>query len=429
MGLEQALREKIIASVERGFDQQISYTQELIRLRSVRGEEYVIQDRVYNEMRRRGYAMERFEMDQAAIERHPGGSPFSEAHSRAPIVVGTHRPRAETGRSLILQAHVDVVPAGPESLWTHPPFDPVIEGDWLYGRGGADMKAGHAANLHALDALRRIGFQPAATVYVQSVVEEESTGNGALMTHLRGYKAEAALIPEPEDEKLVRANVGVIWFEVEVRGLPVHVREMGTGANAIDAAYRVIAELRKIEADWNAQKHGRPHFENEDHPINLNIGTIEGGDWESSVPAWCRIGCRISIYPGVKAKDAAREIKERIAKFALGDPFLSNIPPSVTFHGFHAEGYVLEPGSDAEQVLATAHLAATGKKLQSFMTAGYLDTRVYALYDKIPALCYGPYSENIHGFNERVSIASLRRITTTMALFIAEWCGLEPIAP
>jgi len=78
----------------------------------------------------------------------------------------------------------------------------VIEGDWLYGRGGADMKAGHAANLHAMDALQRIGFQPAATFYLQSVVEEESTGNGALMTHLRGYKVDAVLIPEPEDEKL-----------------------------------------------------------------------------------------------------------------------------------------------------------------------------------------------------------------------------------
>ena len=65
-----------------------------------------------------------------------------------------------------------------------------------------------------LDALRRIGLQPASTVYVQSVVEEESTGNGALMTHLRGYKADAVLIPEPEDEKLVRANVGVVWFQV-----------------------------------------------------------------------------------------------------------------------------------------------------------------------------------------------------------------------
>lgn len=428
MLLDKNLRDEIVSSVERGFDEQVRYTQELIRLRSLRGDEHVIQDRVFRELRNRGYAMERFEMDREAIERHPGGSPFSDRHSRAPIVVGIHRPRDELGRSLILQAHVDVVPEGPASLWTYPPFDPVIEGDWLYGRGGADMKAGHAANVHALDALRRIGFQPAATVYIQSVVEEESTGNGALMTHLRGYKAEAVLIPEPEDEKLVRANVGVIWFQVEVRGLPVHVREMGAGANAIDAAYRVIGELRKLEADWNEKRRGRAHFENEEHPINLNIGKIEGGDWASSVPAWCRIDCRISIYPGWNAEDASREIRERIANFALSDKFLSNIPPIVTFNGFNAEGYVLEPGSDAERVLGDAHLFATGKPLQSFMTAGYLDTRVYALYDKIPALCYGPYSENIHGFDERVSLASLRRITTTMALFVAEWCGLERIA-
>jgi acetylornithine deacetylase len=426
MVLDDTLRQKLIASVEDGFAEQIAYTQDLIRLQSVRGHEFVIQDRVFKEMRNRGYAMERFDMDQEAIGRHPGGSPFSDEHSRAPIVVATHRPRDEAGRSLILQAHVDVVPPGPESLWTHPPFDPVIEGDWLYGRGGADMKAGHAANLYALDALRRIGLQPAATVYVQSVVEEESTGNGALMTHLRGYKADAVLIPEPEDEKLVRANVGVVWFQVEVRGLPVHVREMGMGANAIDAAYRIIGELRKLEIEWNARKAGRPNFENEEHPINLNIGKIEGGDWESSVPAWCRIGCRVSIYPGVSAKEAACEIEQRIADFARGDSFLSNIPPLVTFHGFHAEGYELSPGSEAEKVLADAHFGATGKKLESFMTAGYLDTRVYALYDKIPALCYGPYSQNIHGFDERVSIASLKRITNAMTLFIAEWCGVEP---
>jgi acetylornithine deacetylase len=61
------------------------------------------------------------------------------------------------------------------------------------------------------------------------------------------------------------------------------------------------------------------------------------------------------------------------------------------------------------------------------MTAGYLDTRVYALYNKIPALCYGPVSKNIHAFDEAVEVASLRRITKTMALFIAEWCGTEPI--
>jgi acetylornithine deacetylase len=97
------------------------------------------------------------------------------------------------------------------------------------------------------------------------------------------------------------------------------------------------------------------------------------------------------------------------------------------FNGFRAEGYVQAPGTDAEAVLAGAHKAATGSELQSFMTAGYLDTRVYALYDKIPALCYGPISKNIHGFDECVSLASLKRITGTMALFVAEWCGVEAV--
>ncbi|MDB5512673.1 MAG: argE [Enterovirga sp.] len=416
-----------MASVEDGFSEQVAFTQTLMRFPSTRGQEQAVQDFVFRALRERGFAMDRFAMDRAAIERHPGGARFSDEHSEAPIVVGIHRPRAEIGRSLILQSHVDVVPAGPADMWTHPPFEAVIDGDWLYGRGGADMKAGGAANLFCLDALRRIGLQPAATVTVQSVVEEESTGNGALMTHLRGYKADAVLIPEPEYEKLVRANTGVLWFEVEVRGIPVHVREMGSGANAIDAAYRVIGALRALETRWNADKAGRAHFEAEDHPINLNIGKIEGGDWASSVPAWCRLSCRIAVYPGVSAAAAAREIEDAVRAFSRADPFLANNPPRVTFNGFFAEGYVLEEGSDAEAVLGRAHEAATGSELESFMTAGYLDTRVYALYDRVPALCYGPISRGIHGFDEAVSLASLKRVTATMALFVAEWCGVEQI--
>jgi len=227
MKLESALRDRIVASVNDGFAEQIEFTKTLVRFPSLRGAEHTIQDFVFRALRDFGLTMERFAMDRDAIARHPGGSKFSEHHSDAPIVVGIHRPEQETGRSLILQAHVDVVPTGDPALWSHPPFEPVIEGDWMFGRGAGDMKAGHAANLFALKALRRIGLQPAATVYVQSVVEEESTGNGALMTHLRGYRADAALIPEPEDEKLVRANVGVLWFQIKVQGHAVHVREMG----------------------------------------------------------------------------------------------------------------------------------------------------------------------------------------------------------
>ena len=427
MPLDANLRDRILQAVSDGFDDQVAFTQRLVRMPSLRGREHPIQDLIFKELRERGYAMDRFRMDRTAIEAHPGGSKFSDDHSDAPIVVGIHRPRQQTGRSLILQSHLDVVPEGPHDMWAEPPFSARIRGDWMYGRGAGDMKAGAAANIFALDALRRAGLQPAASVYVQSVVEEESTGNGALQTLLQGYTADAVLIPEPEDEMLVRANTGVLWFQVQVRGVPVHVREMGEGANAIDGATRIIAALREMEADWNADKDRHPHFEKEAHPINLNIGKIEGGDWASSVPSWCRIDCRVSIYPGRSAEDAADEITARVAAFAKADRFLANNPPRVVFNGFYAEGYVLEPGSEAEAVLGRAHETAIGAPLQSFMTAGYLDTRVHALYNRIPALCYGPVARNIHGIDECVSLTSVRRVTQAMALFVAEWCGVEPV--
>ena len=104
MAVDPALREKILASVEAGFAEQIAFTQALVRFRSIRGQETPCQDFVFRALRTRGYKMDRFSMDPAAIAAHPGGSPWSDQHSEAPIVVATHHPREETGRSLILQA-------------------------------------------------------------------------------------------------------------------------------------------------------------------------------------------------------------------------------------------------------------------------------------------------------------------------------------
>ena len=70
-----------------------------------------------------------------------------------------------------------------------------------------------------------------------------------------------------------------------------------------------------------------------------------------------------------------------------------------------------------------------GASLESFVTPGYLDGRVFVLYDDCPCLVYGPVSRDIHAFDERVSLASLKRVTGTIALFIASWCGLEPATP
>ncbi|MBN8187357.1 ArgE/DapE family deacylase [Salipiger thiooxidans] len=427
MSLSPELTQKILAAVEEGFEEQIAFTEALGRYPSLRGQEATAQDFLHDELKKRGYAMDRWTIEVDDIRHHPGFSPVEVDYSNAINVVGTLRPREEKGKSLVLNGHVDVVPEGPLDMWSSPPFEPRRDGDWLYGRGIADMKAGIAANIFAVDALKRLGYRPAATVYQQSVVEEECTGNGALAALLRGYNADAALIPEPEDDKLVRANTGVLWFRVRVQGVPVHVREAGSGANAIEAAYELIKGLRELEAAWNDQKSDHRYFEDLEHPINFNVGKIAGGDWASSVPAWCEFDCRIALYPGIKAADAAREIEDHLRRVSDGIPFLANNPPQVVFNGFFAEGYVLEEGTEAEETLARAHMSSYAKPLESFVTPGYLDGRVFVIYGETPCLVYGPYSEAIHGFDERVKLSSVKRVTGTIALFIAEWCGLEEI--
>ena len=421
-------KQQILDAVDAGWSEQLSFTRDLIRYPSLRGQEHTAQEFVFEALRKRGYAMDRWAIDEDAIKDHPGFSPVAVPYENAINVVGTHTPRQANGKSLILNGHIDVVPEGPHDMWSRNPFDPHVEGDWLYGRGGADMKAGIAANIFAVDALRRIGLQPAATLYQQSVTEEECTGNGALAALVRGYRADAAIIPEPEDDMLVRANCGVLWFAVEIKGKPVHVREAGTGSNAILSAWTVIEALREVEANWNAQKGQHPYFEDLAHPININIGKIAGGDWASSVPAWCRLDVRAAIYPGVEPKDAAAEIEQAIRRAAAADPFLSNSPPDVIFNGFFAKGYVLEEGTEAEATLSRSfERAYEGERLKSFTTPGYLDGRVFVLYGECPCLVFGPRSENIHGFDERVSLESVLRVTKTIALFVADWCGVEPI--
>ena len=427
--LSAEVNKKIQDAVDLGFDKQIEFTQELVRYPTQRGQEHTAQEFMAGAMRERDLPVDRWTIDIEDIRHHPGYSPVTVSYENAINVVAAHRPATVTGRSLILNGHMDVVPTGPIDLWSFPPYEPRIEDGWLYGRGSGDMKAGLAINLFAFDALRQAGFEPAANVYFQSVIEEECTGNGALACLARGYHADAALITEPTGDSLVRANAGVLWFQVEVRGRPAHVFESYKGTNAIDSTYKIISVLKELETRWNEEKSQHRYFEDEVKPITVNVGKIEGGDWASSVPCWCRIDVRAGMYPGTAVKQAQSEIETAILNACLHDPTLSNHPPTITYNGFTCEGYVLAEGSEAENCLREAHYSAYEQELAARPSPAYLDARVFVLYDDTPALVYGPISERIHGFDERVELDSIRHVTKSVALFMAQWCGLSAYAP
>ena len=135
------------------------------------------------------------------------------------------------------------------------------------------------------------------------------------------------------------------------------------------------------------------------------------------MPAWCTFDCRIALYPGMSAADGAKEIEDCLQTAARNDGFLANNPPEVVYNGFYAEGYTLEEGTEAEALLARTHAAVYGHDLKSFVTPAYLDGRVFVLYQDTPCLVYGPISKHIHGFDERVSLSSTKKVTQSIALF------------
>lgn len=418
---------RIAAAIDTNFDKQVQFLAELVRFPSLRGREAPLQDWFARQMAARGYAVDRYTL--ADVPPHPKMAPMVECDPAGSVqVVATHRAKNPTGRSLILQGHIDVVPEGPADMWTHPPYAAVIRDGWMYGRGAHDMKSGVACMVYAMDAIRDAGFAPAADVYVETVTEEESTGNGALSTLLRGYRADAALVPEPTGHTITRSQTGTIWFRLRVRGIPVHVAVAQDGSNAIMSAYVLIQALYAHTRKLNEAARASAWYADIKDPIKFNPGIIRGGDWASSTPAWCEVDCRIGLVPGTTPEEAMAGIEATVRAAAKGDGFLANNPPEIVWTGFQTDPYVLEPGSEAEAVLAAAHASVHGGILPERRTTAVNDTRYYGLYFDIPGLCYGPKGEGAHAFDERTSIEDLRKCTLTMATFIANWCGLSPRA-
>jgi acetylornithine deacetylase len=296
----------------------------------------------------------------------------------------------------------------------------------MYGRGANDMKSGICAMIFALDALRTAGYRPASDVCVQTVTEEESTGNGALSTLARGYRADACLIPEPTNLHILRGTIGVMWFRLRIRGRPVHVSQSEVGTNAILSAYTLIDALRTHTRKLNERVKDHAWFGRIPDPIKFNPGKIVGGDWASSTPAWCVVDCRIAVLPGMSLPDFRDELRGVIMAAAQGDAFLVLNPPEIDWNGFQADPYVLEPGSDFESAVRAAHKRAHGDEPGEVILPAVTDGRFYGRYYDIPSLSYGASGTGSHGFDESVDLSSIKKVTLTIANLVADWCGVLP---
>jgi acetylornithine deacetylase len=416
--------EKIIQTIESLADDIIDFTCRLVKEPSILGNEASAVDLMKKELEKLSFSPVLVPIDQSLLADHPGFAKVPWTYENKNNVVAVRPPDGNSGRSVIFNGHLDVVDPEPVSFWDSDPFEPVIKNGRIFGRGAGDMKSGVAAMTYAVHAVEKAGFGFQAPVTLEAVIEEECCGNGALACMAAGYDADAVLIPEPFGPTILTSQLGVLWFKVTVEGKPVHVLEAPTGTNSIEKSYLIIQALRKLEDELNHFKVPEA-YQDIRHPINLNIGILNGGNWPSTVPAKAEMHCRLAYFPGIAYKEVCQKIKETIQAVQADDPWLSENPPIVEFYGFRSDGHMVSRDAEAFNTLNDCHRTLTGQDAEEYIATCTTDLRAFHFFGKGQCTCFGPSGGNYHGANEWVDIDSIVHTAKTYALFLSRWCGLS----
>ncbi len=414
--------QKLMSVVESLAPEILDFASRMVACASTLGNEGPVLEVMENEVNRLGLNPVQVPISPKDLADHPGFAPVPWDYEGRYNVTATRPADGEGGKSALFNGHLDVVSPEPLARWTRDPFEPVLEDGWLYGRGAGDMKAGIAAMTYALHAVNKAGMGLRAPVTLEAVIEEECSGNGALACRNAGIDAEAVLIPEPMGPMILTSQVGVAWFKVVLSGVPVHVLETRSGVNAIEKCHSLFTALRGLEENLNRTIH--PAFIGLEHPLNLNIGMIRGGDWPSTVPAEAEFHCRIGFFPGVSFESIRKQVIECIERAASEDDWLKLNPPKLDFYGFRSEGHSVDMDQEAFRTLSDCQAALTGQAAEEAVSTATTDLRSFVHFGNGQATCFGPIAENIHGDNERVHMKSVMHTAKAYALFLSRWCRI-----
>ncbi|MEU4623644.1 ArgE/DapE family deacylase [Actinoplanes sp. NPDC023801] len=390
---------------------------ELLAIPSITGSpaESEMQHLLAAHLDRLGLDIDLWSMDLPALCGNPGFPGTEAPRDEAWGLVAT-TPAAE-GPTVILQAHVDVVPPGDLGKWAGDPFVPYADGDDIHGRGACDMKAGLVANLAAISAIRAAGIRLPGRVAAHFVVSEEDGGLGAFGTLQRGHTGDACIITEPTGGTVITANAGALTFRIEVPGKATHASTRYAGVSAIDVYLPIHAALARLETRRNTG--ADPLMAGYRIPYPLAVGIVRAGDWASTVPDLLVAEGRLGVRLGEDPAAARTELERCVAEAAASDPWLRDHPPVVAWTGGQFASGRLPAGHPLEDLIREAHRDVTGEPHLENRGAPYgSDLRLYSAAG-VPTLQYGPGDVRLaHSPYEKVSVTETVRVARTVVLAV-----------
>ena len=415
----EAVEQRVLEALD--VEGLVRFLRELIAIRSLSGEETPAQERVAVEMEHCGLDVDVWEIDLDGLRQHPAYSAQVERQGALGVVgvLGDDR----GGRSLILNGHVDVVPAGDEANWSYPPWQGTVAGGRVYGRGAVDMKGGLCCALYAARALHRAGVRLNGQLLVQSVVGEEDGGVGTLAAVVRGYRAAGAIVVEPTELVVAPAQAGALSFRVVVPGQAAHGCLREEGVSAVEKFIPLYQALVELERARNRDVPD-PLFQSYKLPYALSVGRVEAGDWASSVPERLVFEGRYGLAVGEDVASARRLLEEAVARAAGADPWLRDHPPQIEWWGGQfAPASIPADHPLVETVCGAFYDASGGEARVAGMTYG-ADMRLLVNEGGTPAVLFGPGDvRQAHRPDEYVPLADLMAAARTLALAALRFCG------
>lgn len=405
------------ARIEAGAERAFAFLERLVAAPSTVGREHEALEVFGAELAGLGFDIDLVPVTPDVIDLPGAGVAQASYDGRHDVVARRAGDPAQP--SLLLNGHIDVVPAESPELWTTLPFGPARRGGWLFGRGAGDMKCGFAMGVLAIRSILEAAPDAlTAPLAFLAAIEEECTGNGTLAAAQAGIRADAVVLLEPTNLDLLLGGVGILWLTIDVQGRAAHAESASRAVNAIDAALPLLPALRALEDQLNATPDPRIASE---RPFTVNLGRLHAGDWASSVPSIARLDVRIG-YPWTWSPGHAEELaRAHLAAAVLADPWLREHPPSIRPSGFRAEGYDLPVDHPLALAMSRAHRSAHGADPAALVLASTTDARTYINRHAIPALCYGPRVARIHGIDEAVELRSIVDGARTLARFLLAW--------
>jgi acetylornithine deacetylase len=319
------------------------------------------------------------------------------------------------GKSLLFNAHLDVVPP---SQGQEKPFDPQVKDGVIFGRGACDAKGMSATLFTVLSAVKRLGIRPAGDIIIHFVVEEEVGGNGTLAMARRGEKADACIVMEPTDLRIFSSVRGAVWFRVACTGKPGHSGRAGDTVSALKMAIKVVEILDGYHDRLLAASRGFPLFDPYPNPMPITFGRLNAGDWPATAPSRAVVEGVLGLLPNKTRYQVMEEMRQAITD--EGDDWLKE-HFTIDFMYRH-DAQVTDPGHPLVTGLAETCKALGAAGEVSAMTAS-CDSWLYNNQLGIPTVVFGPGSLRFaHSNEEQISLDDVATGAAITVAFIQKWC-------